>query len=94
MLFEPHDEQCIVCAPGGEWLGRPNKSVIYVTLLRQNSRPMWQQGPSTAFDELDIDWLRVRLQEMNDEQLIKFEKAARFMCSPDANSGSPHVKHL
>ena len=50
---------------------------------------MWQQGPSTAFDELDIDALRVRLQKMTDEELVRFGKAARLMCSPKANFGKP-----
>jgi hypothetical protein len=50
---------------------------------------MWQQGRSTVFEELDIDALRVRLQKMSDEQLVKFGKAARFMCSPKANLGQP-----
>jgi hypothetical protein len=50
---------------------------------------MWQQGPSAAFDELDVDALRLRLQRMSDKQLVKFGKAARFMCSPKANLGQP-----
>jgi hypothetical protein len=53
----------------------------------ENSRPMWQQGRSTLFGELDIDALRVRLQKMNDEQLVRFGKAAGFMGSPGANFG-------
>jgi len=31
---------------------------------------MWQQGPCTAFDELDIEALRERLQKMSNEQLV------------------------
>ena len=50
---------------------------------------MWQQGQCTAFDELDIDVLRVRLQKMSDEQLVKVGKAARLMCSPEANRHEP-----
>jgi hypothetical protein len=50
---------------------------------------MWQQGSSIAVSELNVEALRVRLQKMSDEQLMKFGKAARFMCSPEANLGQP-----
>ena len=50
---------------------------------------MWQQGPCTAFDDIDVKAVRERLQKMNDEQLVKFGKAARYMCSPKANRGRP-----
>jgi hypothetical protein len=50
---------------------------------------MWQQSPSIAFDEFDVEALRVRLQKMSDEQLVKFGKAAAFMCSPKASFGEP-----
>jgi len=48
---------------------------------------MWQQGPCTAFDELDVTTLRERLQKMSDDELVKFGKAAGYMCSPAANLG-------
>ncbi|HXY02017.1 MAG TPA: hypothetical protein VEI49_00490 [Terriglobales bacterium] len=48
---------------------------------------MWQQGPSAAFDELDVTTLRERLRTMSDDQLVKFGKAAAYMCSPKANLG-------
>jgi hypothetical protein len=47
---------------------------------------------STAFDELDVTTLRQRLRKMSDEELVKFGKAARFMCSPGANLGQPPRK--
>ena len=37
---------------------------------------MWQPSSSIAFDEFDVEALRVRLQKMTDEQLVKFGKAA------------------
>ncbi len=37
-------------------------------------------------DVVDLDELRTRLQEMSNQKLIEFGKAARYMCSPKANS--------
>jgi hypothetical protein len=54
--------------------------------------PMWQQSPSIGFVEFDVETLRVRLQKMSDEDLARFGKAARFMCSPGANLGQPPRK--
>jgi len=48
---------------------------------------MWQPSSSIAFDEFDVETLRERLQKMSDEQLVKFGKAARYMCSPEAYFG-------
>jgi len=31
-------------------------------------------------DEIDLDELRVRLRKMPDDDLVRFGKAARFMC--------------
>ena len=36
----------------------------------------------------DVDALRTRLRKMSDEDLRKFGKAARYMVSPTANTGS------
>jgi hypothetical protein len=38
-------------------------------------------------NEIDLEGLRTRLQKMNDQELRRFELAARFMCSPGANLG-------
>ena len=38
---------------------------------------------------LNIDELRTRLKDMADEELLRFGKAARSMCSPEANLGKP-----
>jgi hypothetical protein len=40
-------------------------------------------------DTIDLDELRTRLRTMNDAQLLRFGKAAKYMCSPQANLGKP-----
>jgi len=36
---------------------------------------------------LDLEALRTRLRLMSDRELLRFEKAARYMCTPEANLG-------
>jgi hypothetical protein len=36
---------------------------------------------------LDLEALRARLRRMNDQELLRFGKSARYMCSPAANLG-------
>ena len=36
---------------------------------------------------LDLEALRTRLRLMSDRELLRFEKAARYMCTPEANVG-------
>ena len=38
-------------------------------------------------NELDLEALRMRLRGMSDRELVRFGKAARYMCSPEANLG-------
>jgi len=38
-------------------------------------------------NELDLEALRVRLQRMSHQDLLRFGRAARYMCSPAANHG-------
>jgi len=38
-------------------------------------------------NELDLEALRIRLQGMDDRELLRFGKSARYMCSPEANLG-------
>jgi hypothetical protein len=40
-------------------------------------------------EEFDLAALQERLRKMSDEQLLSFGRAARDMCSPDANLGKP-----
>ena len=40
---------------------------------------------------LDLGQLRTRLQKMSDAQLLEFGKAARYMCSKEANIGKPPI---
>jgi hypothetical protein len=40
-------------------------------------------------DVLDLDELRARLRKMSDAELLRFGKAANFMCSPKANLHRP-----
>ncbi len=44
---------------------------------------------SVGFSDLELEALRIRLREMNDQELRRFGLAARFMCSPGANLGKP-----
>jgi hypothetical protein len=37
-------------------------------------------------NEIDVGELRARLQKMTDETLLRFGRAAAYMCSPQANS--------
>jgi hypothetical protein len=39
--------------------------------------------------EVDLEGLRDRLQKMSDQELRRFELAAKFMCAPGANLGKP-----
>jgi hypothetical protein len=45
-----------------------------------------------ANDDVDLKKLRFRLQKMSDQQLQRFGKAARFMCSKRANMNQPPRK--
>ena len=36
---------------------------------------------------LDVEEFRARLRKMTDAQLLRYGKAARYMCSPDAYFG-------
>ena len=38
-------------------------------------------------DGVDLGELRVRLRKLTDEELIRLDKAGRYMCSPHANFG-------
>ena len=40
----------------------------------------------------DVEELRERFRRMSDEQLLRFGRAAQFMCSPGANGGKPPRK--
>jgi hypothetical protein len=44
------------------------------------------------FTELDIAQLRERLRKMTEDELRKFGRSARYMCSPTANMGKPPDK--
>jgi len=38
---------------------------------------------------INLDQLRDRLRKMTNAQLLEFGKAARYMCTPEANIGKP-----
>jgi hypothetical protein len=40
----------------------------------------------------DLEQLRTRLRKMNDDQLLRFGRDARYMCSPKANMGKPPLQ--
>jgi hypothetical protein len=40
----------------------------------------------------DLESLRARLRKMSDAELLKFGRAARYMCSPKANMGKPPLE--
>jgi hypothetical protein len=37
----------------------------------------------------DLEMLRERLRKMTDKQLLKYGRACRYMCTPEANLGKP-----
>src|SRR5260221_4221271 len=39
--------------------------------------------------EVDVESLRTRLRKMNDQDLRRFGRVAKAMCSPGANLGKP-----
>jgi hypothetical protein len=41
---------------------------------------------------LNLEALRARLQRMSDRDLLRFGRAARYMCSPPANLGKNRFK--
>jgi hypothetical protein len=40
-------------------------------------------------NELDVEALRARLRRMTERELLRFGRAARYMCSALANHGKP-----
>jgi hypothetical protein len=42
-----------------------------------------------ANNRIDVEELRARLPKMSDAHLLRLGKAAKYMCSPDANLGKP-----
>ena len=43
----------------------------------------------TGENEVDLEGLRTRLRKMSDQELLRFGKAAKSMCSPSAYFGQP-----
>jgi hypothetical protein len=43
-------------------------------------------------DGVDLEQLRARLRKMTDADLLRFGKAGKYMCSPEANMGKPPRK--
>ena len=44
---------------------------------------------SFTSNEINVDELRARLQKMTSEELLRFGRAATYMCSPQANYHEP-----
>jgi hypothetical protein len=44
-------------------------------------------GFSSKDNEVDLEALRSRLRKMNDAELLRYGRAAKSMCSPDAYFG-------
>ena len=40
---------------------------------------------SVSFDQQSVEDIRARLRKMSDADLLRFRKAARYMCSPQAS---------
>jgi hypothetical protein len=38
---------------------------------------------------LDVEEFRARLRKMTDAELLKYGRAGRYLCSPEANFGKP-----
>jgi hypothetical protein len=41
-------------------------------------------GFSNSENEIDLEGLRARLRQMSDAELLRYGRAAKSMCSPDA----------
>ncbi len=46
-------------------------------------------GFSSSDGDVDVESLRTRLRRMNDQELRRFGRAAKSMCSPHAYFGKP-----
>ena len=66
--------------PGRKWRE-------YLRADRRNSGPTKMNG--IKLEGFDIEKLRERLRKMTDAQLLEFGRAARQLCSPEANFGKP-----
>jgi hypothetical protein len=44
-------------------------------------------GFSSSDNEIDLEGLRARLRKMTDSELLRYGRAAKSMCSPDAYFG-------
>jgi hypothetical protein len=42
--------------------------------------------------DLNVEELRARLRKMTDEELLRYGKAGKYMCSPVANFGKPPLE--
>jgi hypothetical protein len=51
--------------------------------------PMGDMSHLAANSPVDLEQLRTRLVRMTNAELLRFGKAARFMCTPQANIGKP-----
>ena len=74
---------------------RPGPALTTGTRLSE-SCPRLRLNPSTRHargqfrsNEIDVDQLRARLRKMRDETLLRFGRAAAYMCSPQANYHEP-----
>ena len=50
---------------------------------------MHRLARDTEFAPDDLAELRARLRRMSNVELLSFEAAAKYMCSPEANYGTP-----
>jgi hypothetical protein len=47
------------------------------------------QAAGVGIADFDLEGLRRRIGKMNEQALLRFGQASRFMCSPRANLGKP-----
>jgi hypothetical protein len=45
--------------------------------------------PGIQIESFDAESLRLRLGKMNDREVLSFGQAAKYLCSPKANTGKP-----
>ena len=72
-------------------LARPSTGLV-VKLKWQGTRIdklRMLSSPQLTSDAIDLGELRARLRKMSDGDLTAFGKAARYMCSAEANLGQP-----
>jgi hypothetical protein len=57
--------------------------------MRSTRRRRVSNLGSVGFLPFELEAIRARIRKMSDDELLKYGKAAKSMCEPDANFGRP-----